>query len=149
MSDPSSPFPPAHPILRVRAAHLETVEGWPVYRFVPYGPALRTGALPPVVPWANQWPSYVWAWVSQYAPLPQASSEAPILQRRLKIQGRLGAQDPVDQALYQGWPLYLFAQDSPGVAPQGVVAGQFELVAVDVPPLDDTGLGWPDYYGGP
>lgn len=120
-----------------------------MYRFVPYAAALQSGATPPVVPWVDQWPPYVRAWVGQYAPLPQASSEAPALQRGLKTQGRPGAYDPIDQALYQGWPLYLFAQDSPGVPAQGVVAGQFELVAVDVPPLDDPGLGWPDYYGGP
>ncbi|MFB9991914.1 hypothetical protein ACFFLM_08035 [Deinococcus oregonensis] len=149
MDEALLPFPPPQPVLRVRSGRLETVDGWPIYRFVPYGAALQSGIKPPVVPWADQWPPYIQSWVSQYLPLPPASSETPLLQRRLRLQGRPGAHNPVQQALYQGWPLYVFSQDAPGDTPQGLVAGQFELVTIDVPPLTDPGVGWPDYYGGP
>lgn len=154
MSDPASAFPPVRPVLRVVSGFLQTTDGWPVYRFVPYAAAIAKGGASPVVPWNDEWPSYVASWVTNYAPLPVAMSETPFVQQSLAFQERPGAKDDAPQALYRGWPLYVFNQDAPGAPPQGIVAGQFELVPVEVFPVaDKTGatdhVTWPDLYGGP
>ncbi|KQR01029.1 hypothetical protein [Deinococcus sp. Leaf326] len=156
--DTSLPWPPLSPVLVDLGAGLATTGpggvtgGFAVYRFVPYGAAVRQGLPSPVVPWAADWPPYLAATIAHYVPLPLATSESPAIARDLGFQERDDQKLPVQQAVYRGWPLYLFDLDVPGGPARGRVPGFFEVVTPDVPPLadgDDELPTWPNTFGGP
>lgn len=104
----------------------------------------------PVVPWATDWPSYLKDTIAHYAPLPRATSEIPAIARELGYQERKDGKKPVEQAVYRGWPLYVFDLDQTDSPASGRVPGFFELVTPDVPYLADGDIEeWPNTWGGP
>ncbi|GGJ69409.1 hypothetical protein [Deinococcus aquiradiocola] len=135
----------------VYGGNLYTTDGLPLYRYVPLAPMVKARQ---GIPWASQWDPYILAWVMNYTPLPETSSDSPAVRAGLKSQPRTGAKRDYLQAVFRGWPLYTCAFDSPGfaLAPQGTTPGLFELVSVEEPwvrPEDSPVDGWPPAAFGP
>lgn len=134
------PLPPSD-LLHLSADHahlsVQTTRGpLPLYRFAPLQAATLFGE---TVPFASDWPEHLKLFLYQYVPLPYLPG-APVGTRGAVVTQ---ARDPHglrtwDQLTYQGWPLYLYAHDQPGLAPRGEVEHLFSLIRVDQPALPGT-----------